>query len=327
MTRTRWAIVGPGDISGYFARALPHSQHGVLHAVGSSSPERAAAFAKTNGANVSGLAAEVITRDDVDAVYIGTVHPLHAEFAIAALEAGKAVLCEKPVTPTPQSTAEVLAAAARSGRPFLEAYKYRFGPHAERLRELVKDGAIGRITGVEATFGFASTERTGRLFEPGLAGGAILDIGGYTASFAIGVAKWAGADIHTARVDAVEGVIGGTGVDDDTVAHVGIGGIDATLRASIVRALPETATLRGTSGTITLPSVWGTRAGTAESLELHRDGESAQTMKLAAIDPFAAEADAVSLALAEGGQEVPEMTWGESAVVAQLLEDWRRALD
>lgn len=327
MTRTRGVIVGPGDISGYFERALPHSQHGVLHAVASSSPERAAAFAKTYDADVSGTAAEVITRDDVDAVYIGTVHPLHAELAIAALEAGKAVLCEKPVTPTPQSTAEVLAAAARSGRPFLEAYKYRFGPHAERLRELVRGGAIGEITGVEASFGFASTERTGRIFEPGLAGGAILDIGGYTASFAVGVAQWAGADIDIASVTGVEGVIGATGVDDDTVAHVQIGGIEATLRASIVQTLPESATLRGTLGTISLPSVWGTRAGTAETIVVHRDGENAQTITLAPVDPFAAEADAVSRALAEGRQEISEMTWRESTVVAQLLEDWRRALD
>jgi dihydrodiol dehydrogenase / D-xylose 1-dehydrogenase (NADP) len=124
MNSTRWALLGPGAISADFARALPNSQNGVLHAVGSSNPARAAAFAQQHGAAVSGTYADILARDDVDAVYIGTVHTTHAELAIAALEAGKAVLCEKPVTPTVADTQRVIAVAREQKRPLLEAYKY-----------------------------------------------------------------------------------------------------------------------------------------------------------------------------------------------------------
>ena len=179
MERTRWAVLGPGVISGFFARALPRSEHGLLHAVGSSDPTRAQVFAREHGAPVAGGYAEVLGRDDVDAVYVGTVHTTHAELCIAALEAGKAVLCEKPVTTTAADTRAVLAVADRASLPFLEAYKYRFGPLADELRRIVRDGVIGRPVHVEAAFGGASSTRTGRLFDPDLAGGAILDVGGY----------------------------------------------------------------------------------------------------------------------------------------------------
>ena len=150
MERTRWAVLGPGVISGFFARALPRSEHGLLHAVGSSDPTRAQVFAREHGAPVAGGYAEVLARDDVDAVYIGTVHTTHAELCTAALEAGKAVLCEKPVTTTAADTRAVLAVADRASVPFLEAYKYRFGPLADELRRIVRDGAIGRPVHVEA---------------------------------------------------------------------------------------------------------------------------------------------------------------------------------
>ena len=175
----------------------------MLHAVGSSDTGRAEAFASTYGAPVAGTYADVLARDDVDAVYIGTVHTGHAPLAIAALDAGKAVLCEKPVTPTPEATASVLEAAARSGRPFLEAYKYRFGPMADALRQLVESGELGRLERLEASFGFESDPQSGRLFDPALAGGAILDVGGYPASLAVGIAAWAG--LPRAGAGAVDG--------------------------------------------------------------------------------------------------------------------------
>lgn len=328
MSKTRWAVLGPGDISGYFARALPRSQYGVLHAVGSaSSPERAAAFAHRYGASISGTPDEILARDDIDAVYIGTVHTLHAELAIAALTAGKAVLCEKPVTPTPEATALVLAAAARSGKPFLEAFKYRFGPWAQHLQSLVQSGAIGRVQRLEAWFGFANTERIGRLFDPALAGGAILDVGGYPVSLAVAVAAWIGADIGAPTVSAVEGIIGETGVDEYAVADVGFGDFTARVGTAITRELSSTATLRGTEGTISLPNVWATREESGPLIVVQRDGEPERRVDLTKIDPFAAEADAVSIALAEGRQQVPEMPWAQSTSVARVLEDWRRALD
>ena len=153
MRATRWAILGPGAISADFAQSLQQSEHGILHAVASSNAERAAHFARNHGVALSGSYESVLDRDDIDAVYIGTVHTTHAPLAIAALSAGKAVLCEKPISPTLDETLRVLKAARDAHVPFVEAFKYRFGPLAATLRDLIATGEIGDIQKLEAGFG------------------------------------------------------------------------------------------------------------------------------------------------------------------------------
>ena len=296
----------------------------MLHAVGSSDPGRAEAFASTYGAPVSGGYAEVLAREDVDAVYIGTVHTGHAALAIAALESGKAVLCEKPVTPTAAATAEVLAAAERTGRPFVEAFKHSFGPLARELRSVVQSGEIGELVSMEAAFGFANDHRTGRLFDPALAGGAILDVGVYPASLAVAVARWAG--LGEPVLVSADGTIGETGVDVEAEAVVDFGGFAATLRTAIVTAMPEEATIVGTRGSIEVPDVWGSREA-SPTRALVRTDAGERVIEVDPIDPFAAEADAVSLALAEGRREAPEVPWASSAAISRILDAWRRAID
>src|SRR5690606_7117531 len=109
----RWAVLGAGVISGDFATALPHAELGHLHAVGARDAAAARAFADRFEAPIAGTYDEILARDDVAAVYIGTVHTAHADLAITALEAGKAVLCEKPLTTNLADTERVLAAATR----------------------------------------------------------------------------------------------------------------------------------------------------------------------------------------------------------------------
>jgi dihydrodiol dehydrogenase / D-xylose 1-dehydrogenase (NADP) len=331
MAKTRWAILGPGMISNNFADSLEHAQLGGLHAVGSSNVERAAAFAAERGASVSGTYQDILARDDVDAVYIGTVHTTHAELAIAALEAGKAVLCEKPVTPTPEATAGVLAAVKASGRPFLEAYKFRFGPLADELRSVILRGDIGTPLRLDASFGFAAAERTGRLFDPTLAGGAILDVGGYPASLAVGIATWAGLTANPATgtpvVSAIEGELDEQGVDLWADANVTFGEFVASIHTSIVTELTQTSRLYGTDGWIDFPDVWGSRQQSGTTFTVHPTGDDpARVITVDAVDPMAAEADAISLALAEGRAEVSEMTWAETTTIAAVLADWRRGL-
>ena len=128
-TPFRWAILGPGGIARRFASQLPSSLDGVLVAVGSSSPERASAFAEEfplAEPALLGTYEEVLASDEVDGVYVSTVHTGHARLAAAALEAGKHVLCEKPLTPNSGTTMALNDLAARSGKVLLEAYMYRF---------------------------------------------------------------------------------------------------------------------------------------------------------------------------------------------------------
>lgn len=215
MNAMRWAILGTGAIASTFARALPRSRTGTLRAVGSDFPARAAGFAARHGEVASGSYADVLARDDVDAVYIGTVHTTHAALAIASLTAGKAVLCEKPAALSLEEAERMFAAARSAGMPLVEAYKYRFAPIAARARALVETGAIGSPERVVAQSGFVAPDRSGRLFDPLLAGGAIFDIGGYPMSLAIGVARWAGVD-GAASILSADGDLGSTGGRDGT---------------------------------------------------------------------------------------------------------------
>lgn len=319
----RWAILGPGAISLSFARGLLVAEHGRLHAVGSRDVARAAAFAAEYGAAVTGTYADILTRDDVDAVYIGTVHTSHAELAAAALEAGKAVLCEKPLTTSVADTLALLAVAARTGLPLVEAFKYRFGPFPDRLRALITDGELGVITEIESSIGFTAHDRSGRLFDPTTAGGAILDAGCYPASLAVGIAAWAGVT-DAAAITAASGVVGD--VDEQASATIQLGGIMAHVRTAITADLPRAAIIRGTAGTLEVPNVWGSRDESTGFAILHRADGSVQEITTPTVNPMAAEGDATILALRAGRMQAPEMPWDESVAIAALLAEWRAAL-
>ena len=329
--RAGWAVLGAGGISGDFLRALPHARLGTLRAVGARDADRArefaAAFAGDFPEASAGTYDEVLARSDVDAVYIGTVHTSHRELSLAALAAGKAVLCEKPLGIDVAETEEVLAAAEAAGLPLVEAFKYRFGPFPDLMRELVANGDLGEIVEVEASIGFAADRGIARLFDPALAGGALLDAGCYPVSFAVGVAAWAGrleASIPT--VVSATGVIGETGVDEDASATLDLGGIRAHVQTSITRALPRTAVIRGTRGELEIPNVWGSRVASTATAVLPREDGTREEIATGTVSPLAAEADATIAALREGRTEAPEMPWRETLATARLLAEWRSVL-
>jgi predicted dehydrogenase len=324
--RKNWAVLGAGVISGDFATALPDAQLGRLHAVGARDAAAARAFADRFGAPVSGTYDEILSRDDIDAVYIGTVHPAHRDQAIAALESGKAVLCEKPLTTSAADTETVLAAATRAGSPLLEAFKYRFGPFAARLRQLVATGAIGEVTSVESTLGFAAAEHTGRLFDPETAGGAILDVGCYPVSFAVGIAASAGQPLAQVRVREATGRRGPTGVDVVASAVLDLGRLTARVATAIVEDLPRSTVIHGTDGRIEIPNPWGSRTQSTDHAVLTRADGSVEVISTPTVSPMAAEADALLRALADGRTEVPEMPWRETRAIARLLDEWLDAV-
>jgi len=316
-------VLGPGAISRDFVVGLRASRHGVLHAVGSSSPERAAAFAAEHGAEASGTYDEILAREDVDAVYVGTVHTTHADLAIRALEAGKAVLCEKPASPTLDEVERILETAQRTGRPFLEAFKTRFGPFADALRELAAGGELGELERFEGAFGFDAGTRAGRLFDPAVGGGAILDVGCYPLALAIDLAAAAGRPIAAPVYRAFEAELV-SGVDGTASAELGFVGLTAAIATSVIEPLSDPAVLRFADAEVVLPNVWGSRTESPSSLIVRRGGEE-RVIEVPVVQPMAAEADALSLALAEGRLEVPQMPWAHTRAAARVLTDWRAA--
>lgn len=168
------------------ADAFPQVTNGDIAAIGSRSLERAEAFAARYGVpQAFGSYDDLVTAPDVDAVYIATPHPQHTDIALAAIEAGKAILVEKAFTATLEDTRRIIDAARAAGTFAMEAMWTRFNPGMARIRELIAAGEIGQVRGIHGDLtAFRVFEPADRLFDPAQGGGAILDLGVYVLSFA-----------------------------------------------------------------------------------------------------------------------------------------------
>ena len=329
-TAPGWAVLGPGGIARRFLSQLPAST-GTLVAAGSSSVERAQAFAdEAADHGFDGVRAgqydAVFTDDAVDAVYVSTVHTGHADLVLRALDAGKAVLCEKPLAPNHGTAMALVDAARQAGLPLVEAYMYRFHPQTAALLDLVRDGVVGEVTHVDASFAFRAGERTGRLFDVATAGGGILDVGGYPVTMAAAVVQAASG---TAVAEPVEltatGTLGPTGVDEWTVAHLTYrDGTTASVRTGVRVEDENVVTVHGTRGRIVLTDPWTLSAD--PTIRVHTVDEDPRTLSFAGAQPYALEADATTAALASGGLEAAEMTLDESLATARTLDRWRAAI-
>jgi predicted dehydrogenase len=185
-TPIRWGIVGTGAIAKCFAVNLKKSRAGVLEAVGSRTIESAQKFATEQGAKRAHGSYEALLADkEVDAVYVCPPHPMHAEWTIKALRAGKHVICEKPMGLNHAQVMAMTEQAELSNKALMEAFMWRLHPQTEKLIELIRSNAIGTVQLIQANFSFKSKfNPTGRLWANDLAGGGIMDVGCYTVSAA-----------------------------------------------------------------------------------------------------------------------------------------------
>src|SRR3954470_8738549 len=248
----RFGIIGTGGIARSFATDLVAVDGARLVAVGSRSQESADRFGDAFDAPHRHASYQALVEDpDVDAVYVATPHPLHAENALAAIAAGKHVLVEKPFTMDAAEAAAVVDAARAAGVFCMEAMWTRFLPHVVRVRELLAAGAIGEVRTVVADHGqFFAPDPRHRLYAPELGGGALLDLGIYPVSFASMVLA-APASI-TAAADAAF-----TGVDGQTSAILrSAEGAHAVVTCTLWAATPCRATITGTEGAIDIDPVF-----------------------------------------------------------------------
>jgi predicted dehydrogenase len=245
----RWGIAGPGRIAANVAADLTRSEGAELAAVGSRSTERAADFARrcgTDATRAHGSYRELLDDDGVDVVYIATPHPQHADLAVAALEAGKAVLVEKTFTATLAGAWRVVDTARRHGVFAMEAMWTRFQPAIVRAREVYEAGEIGEVRSVQADLGTVrEVDPTDRLFAPELGGGALLDLTVYPVSFAQMVLGGTPSAVHA--VASRES----TGVDAENALLLSWDdGRFATAQTSFHSPSPGQARIFGTTGWI-----------------------------------------------------------------------------
>lgn len=193
--------------------------------------EKAKAYAGEHGISEYEASYEaLIARRDIDLIYNALPPHRHMDLTIAALEAGKAVLCEKPFAMNAREARAMTEVAARTGRPLVEAFHYRFHPMFDEILRQVKEGAIGKLCAIRAEFSVAIRYRPGELrHDPALGGGALMDLGCYALHWARTVA---GAE---PEVKSASARLSEHGVDLVTEANLEFpGGVPAKVRTSMM---------------------------------------------------------------------------------------------
>jgi len=332
VTELRWGLLAAGTIAAHFAAGVEESKHGVLTAVAARNADRARDFAaRFEIPKAYGSYEDLLADPDVDAVYVSTPHAMHGEWAIRAAEAGKHVLCEKPLTITAADAEEVIAAAREHDVFLMEAFMYRLHPQTRRLVELIASGAIGEVRAVDTTFSFDSNpEETARLADPALGGGGILDVGCYCTSLARLVAQAAlGVDV----VEPVEvsgmAKLSPSGVDEYATGLLRLpGDILATISCGIRLAREDGIRVFGTQGQLYVPQpawIHPLRGpGTSQIILTPSSGEPEVIEVEATQGVFAREADHVATHV--GDRQAPELTWAETLANMRTLDRWREAV-
>ncbi|MBI3958681.1 MAG: aldo/keto reductase [Chloroflexi bacterium] len=343
-----WGILGTGRIARTFAAALRVSNTGRLTAVGSRSQASADAFAQEYGVPRAYASYDDLLADpDVDAVYISLPNHLHARWTVRCAEAGKHILCEKPLATNYPEAMTALEAVRRHDVFLMEAFMYRCHPQTARLVELIRQNAIGQVRVIQTHFSYnlGGMQENIRL-QSAAAGGGIMDVGCYCTSMARLIAGAAvGQDFADPLVTndgyrnemAVQGYahIGGESrVDEWAVATVKFpGDIVATLTCGTQARVDSALRIWGSAGHIIAPNPWfpgEERFGGDEGAHilLYRDGqpqpEKIETPGGAPL--YTIEADTVARHLQARQAPAPCMTWADSLGNMRTLDAWRRQI-
>lgn len=327
--KKKWGILGTGRIAHTLARAIGQNASSELMAVGSRSLRTAASFAKEfNIPRIYDAYEKLLADPDVEIVYISLPHSEHAAWAIRAAEAGKHILCEKPVSLCHADTMAVIESARINDVFFMEAFMYRAHPHLEAILKLVREKAVGELRVVEASFSFLETfDSEKRLFKNELGGGGILDVGCYPVSMA---RLLAGAANGKPFLDPVEvsgsAWIGPTGVDHFAAGVLKFGnGVLAEVSAGVELEKENVVRVYGSEGMFCVTNPWLMGQGGNDKIILKKRAES-QVREIILNDPtdlYVGEVESVIRHLEK--RESPHMSWDDSLGNARALDQWRQA--
>lgn len=254
MARTlRWGVLGTGNIARQFMVGIAASTRNRVVAVGSRRTATASRFSTDHAVPTAHTGyARLVTDPQVDAVYVALPNALHHPWTLAALRAGKHVLCEKPMGASRAEAEEMFDTATREGRVLTEAFMFRSHPLLHRIQRRVADGAIGKLTAVRTSFCFVTRKVRGNIrFSAALAGGALMDVGCYCIGFS---RFFAGAEPN--QVTATARLHRG-GVDVYTAATLRFpNGVVASFACGMDAQADNTALISGNEGYIQIPVPW-----------------------------------------------------------------------
>jgi len=333
MAKIGWGILGTGGIARQFAAALAASDTGELLAVGSRTQETADAFGEAFGvprryASYDGLLAD----GEVDAVYNSLPNHLHLEWTVKAARAGKHILCEKPLTVNAAEAQQMLDGVAETDAFLMEAFMYRCHPQTARLAELIREGAVGAVRVIEATFGYDLGDSDAAFenirLRQDAAGGAIMDVGCYTVSMARLLAGAAAGLAGPAEPEQVSGAahIGGRSrVDEWAGAAMRFpGDVVATLLCACRCNVPSVVRVWGSAGSLEVPEPWKPTEG---RIVLRRAGKDPEEVLAASSgNCYSLEADVLAAGLPAREAPYPCMTWSDSLGNMRALDRWREAV-
>jgi predicted dehydrogenase len=315
----RIGILGTAKIARQFINGARPSAAVEIVAVASRDATKAAAFANELGiARHYASYESMLAAHDIDAIYNPLPNGLHAEWSIRAMQAGKHVLCEKPLAASAALAREMFATARRHGVHVVEGYPYCAQPQTLKMRELLSAGAIGRVQIIQAIFGFTLADGPDIRLDPDLGGGAMMDVGSYCVSLARIVAKE-----RPSRVSASASWTD-SGVDLTLVATLQFpSGLLAQIGCSFATALHRQALIVGTDGVLQTtfynhpspiaPPVLQLRRGTG------RDNPF-ETLEVPATNGFLAEAESFARLVRHGPEQWNGVTPEESVDIAMTLD-------
>jgi len=312
-----WGVLGTGGI---VRRWLPgfRAAGGTLVALGSRDPARGRAAAAELGAARGGTYEDVLADRAVEAVYVALPNALHAEWTIRAAEAGKHVLCEKPLAPSAAECEAMVAACERRGVHLVEAFMYRYHPRWSAVRRRLDEGSIGQVRLLRVAFGFRmGPERDADVrLSPELGGGALQDVGCYC----VNATRWFLGEPGAVRGRAVDRR--GRGVDTHAAAVLEYpDGVLAELSCSFDSALGQSMEIVGERGRIALPGTFLPGTGEAPLDVIDAGGEHREVV--GGVDQYRLEVEAFRDLVRDG---TPTLIPGsDGAATQRVIAAWRRA--
>ena len=284
----RWGIVSTADINRQLIPGAHASDKVELIAVASREQSKADAYAREwEIERAYGSYDALLADPDVEAVYISLPNTMHCEWSIRAVEAGKHVLCEKPLSRHPEDVERAFDAADRAGRLLSEAFMYRHNPQTMRLAELVREGAIGELRLIRSAFSYSLYDTENIRLRTDVEGGSLMDVGCYCVS---------GSRLLAGEPESVFGqaYVGPSGTDWVFTGAMRFPG-DVLAQFDCGTALPDRDELEviGSEGSLFLDDPWHCWE---PGIELRRDGE-VERMELDPTDSYRLELENLSDAI------------------------------
>jgi D-xylose 1-dehydrogenase (NADP+, D-xylono-1,5-lactone-forming) len=287
-------------------------------AVASRDAARAEAYAAEHGIPRGHGSYEALLADpEVDAVYVSLPNSLHVEWSVRALEAGKHVLCEKPLARRPDEVARAFDAAERAGRVLTEAFMYRHHPQTKLVTELVRGGAVGELRALRAAFSFPLADLENVRMKPELDGGALMDVGCYCVS---------GSRLLAGEPERVHGEqrLGPTGVDTTFVGTLRFpGDVLCVFHCSMDLPSRQQLEVLGTEGTLLVQAPW--RVDLGGDVLLTRDRGAVERVDVPEADSYRLELE--DLAAAIRGEREPLLGREDALGQARALDALYRSAE